>query len=117
MHGRFWFYLPVIIIITGLFSYLTWSNSKIKSEILLIEKQSQENRLNSINLWLNNQTDGRKLITLAKTFQLNQPELVEPVILKAYELLPDSRDVAILASHYQPEIKEEIRKLDPLYEN
>ena len=115
MHGRFWFYLPVVIIITGLFSYLAWNNSKIKSEISLIEKQSQENRLNLINLWLDGQTDGRKLITLAKTFQLNQPELVEPVILKAYELLPNSRDAAILASYYQPELKEEVKKLDPLY--
>ena len=115
MHGRFWFYLPVAIIITGLFSYLTWNNSKIKSEISLIERISQENRLNSINAWLENQTDGRKLITLAKTFQHNQPELVEPVILKAYELLPNSRDAAILASYYKPELKEAVKKLDPLY--
>lgn len=115
MNGRFWFYLPVIIIITGLISYLVWNNSKINNEISLIEKRSQENRLNMVNTWLGSQTDGRKLITLAKAFQNSEPELVEPIVLKAYELLPDSRDAAILASHYKPEIKEEIKKLDPLY--
>ena len=115
MHGRFWFYLPVIIIITGLLSYLVWNNSNISNEISLIEKKAMESRLKSINSWLDNQTDGRKLITLAKTFQNSQPELVGPIVLKAYELLPDSRDAAILASHYKPELKEEVKKLDPLY--
>lgn len=115
MHGRFWFYLPVVIIIAGLTSYLVWNNSRISSDIFIIEKQAQESRLSSINSWLDKQTDGRKLITLAKTFQHNQPELVEPVILKAYELLPDNRDVAILASHYKPELMEEVKNLDPLY--
>lgn len=115
MRNRFWFYMPVIIIIVGLTSYLMWSNSSINSEISLIEKNSQDARLNSINSWLTKQTDGRKLITLAKTFQNNEPELVEPIILKAYELLPDNRDAAILASHYRPEIKEKIKTLDPLY--
>lgn len=117
MHGRFWFYLPVTIIITGLVSYLVWNNLKINNDISLIEKQAQDSRLSSISSWLEKQTDGRKLITLAKTFQYNQPELVEPIILKAYELLPNNRDAAILASHYRPELKEEVKKLDPLYKD
>jgi hypothetical protein len=116
MSSRFWFYLLVAIVISGLLSFLLWSQSRIASDQLKIEQDSLASARESMNSYLAKQTDGRKLVTLAKRVSDTRPELVEPIILKAYELLPNSRDVAILASAYRPELKEKIKELDPLYE-
>lgn len=116
MIGRFWFYLPVLIIIAGLGSYLSWIHTRQDSELAAIELASDKQRQASMAVYLAAQTDGRKMISLAKTVEKTAPELVEPIVLKAYELLPNSRDAAILASHYRPELKEKVKELDPLYQ-
>lgn len=115
MIGRFWFYLPSLIIIAGLGSYLSWVNSRQASELAAIELAATQERRESIDQFLTRQTDGRKLISLAKRFEKTEPELVEPIVLKAYELLPNSRDAALLASYYRPDLKHRVKELDPLY--
>jgi len=115
MSSRFWFYLLAAIIISALLSFLLWNKSRIASDQLRIEQESLSSARESMNSYLAKQTDGRKLVTLAKRISVSRPELVEPVILRAYELLPNSRDVAILASIYRPELKAKIKELDPLY--
>jgi hypothetical protein len=115
MSGRFWFYLLATIVVSALLSFLLWNKSRIASDQLKIEQESLSQARQSIDNYLAKQTDGRKLVTLAKRISVSRPELVEPVILKAHDLLPNSRDVAILASVYRPELKEKIKELDPLY--
>lgn len=115
MSGRLWFYLLAAIIISSLLSFLLWNKSRIASDQQKIEQESLTLARLSMDRYLSKQVDGRKLVTLAKRLSHSRPELVEPVVLKAYELLPNSRDVAILASVYRPELKEKIKELDPLY--
>ncbi|MEX1123574.1 MAG: hypothetical protein WEC81_00095 [Patescibacteria group bacterium] len=115
MNTRFWLYLLAAIIISGLGSYLSWVKTSQAGELAAIERQAAETRLATMDSYLAKQTDGRKMISLAKKVEKSAPELVEPIVLKAYELLPNSRDAALLASHYRPELKDKVKELDPLY--
>lgn len=116
MTGRFWFYLPSLIIIAGLGSYLSWVKAHQNDQLAIINLAAAQERREGLDRFLSRQTDGRKLISLAKNLEKTEPELVEPIVLKAYELLPNSRDAALLASHYRTELKEKVKELDPLYE-
>ncbi len=116
MVSRFWFYLATAIILSGLGSYLSWVKTRQGSEIAAINQAAAAERSMAMESYLAKQTDGRKMISLAKNLQSTAPELVQPIVLKAYELLPNSRDAALLASYYRPELKEKVKELDPLYE-
>jgi len=116
MSGRAWFYLLASIVISGLLSFLLWNQSRLAQEQSKIEQDSLSAARLSMEDYLAKQKDGRKLVTLARRVNHIRPELVEPIILRAYELLPNSRDVAILASTYRPELKEKVKELDPLYQ-
>jgi len=117
MTKRFWFYLAVLIIVAGLGGWLVASNRQIENERVRLERESQQIRQAALDRYLQQQTDGRKLVRLAQLFNETQPDFVKPVVLRAYELDPNSRDIVLLASHYLPAAKERLRFVDPLFED
>ncbi len=115
MSKRFWFYSASLIVMAGLLVWLLALRNQLRNEQQRQQTLFAAEQQALLSNYLSSQDDERKLVTLAKTYAKTQPELVRPVIERAYELNPNSRDIVILASHYHPELKEKIKFLDPLY--
>lgn len=115
MSGRFWFYLGSAIVIAGLFSWYVSNQNSITLQMTRLEEQGRSVRLENLDGYLAKETDERKLVSLAKLLRHEEPLVLKPIIERAYELNPNSRDIALLASEFHPELNEKIKTLDPLY--
>jgi len=116
MTGRFWFYLGVTVIIVGLYSWRLAAVNGVNRQISRIDQASLQAQSDSLNRWAANQTDERKLISLAKKLKNRDQALLQILIDRAYAINPNSRDITILASQFHPELKDKILQLDPLYQ-
>lgn len=117
MSNRFWFYLATVIVVAALVTTHLANLRRLENRLATIEKTRLEASASSLNEYLAQQTDSRKLVALALIYQKTQPELVRPVALRAFELNKNSRDIALLATPYSKEAKERIQFLDPLYDS
>lgn len=115
MKPRFWFYLAALIIIIGLLTGLLSIRNAGTNEVARLDQIYLERQLQDLNSYLANQEDERKLISLAKKLHHADWRLLQPIIERAYEINPNSRDIALLASVFRPELKQRVRELDPLY--
>lgn len=115
MHNRFWLYLAFGIVLTGLISYWTIEKNSLQASIVSKQQTNEQQRISAMEDFLSRQTNGHKLVSLAKRMNPEDSKLIEMVVMRAYELEPDRRDIALLASAYDPAIKKRIEKLDPLY--
>lgn len=117
MHNRFWFYLASIITIAALGGVYLMNKRQLDNELQQLTSVAVEADHQQLAAYLDRQTDAFKLVGLAKLYAKNRPDLVRPVVERAYALNPNSRDIAILASPYLPAAKERVKFLDPLFEN
>jgi len=115
MIKRGWFYLAVLIVVAGEITVLNMVRIKQHRELVRINDQATARQQQDLNTYLTRQTDARKLVRLAKLLTHNQSFLLQPIIDRAYALNPNSRDITLLASSYHPELKDQVTKLDPLY--
>ncbi len=114
MRNRFWLYLCAAIIALGLVAYWNWESADLQTRTNTTTAQALKTAQADLKNFLTKQTDGPKLISLAKRLNKNQPELVKPIIEKAYALAPTNPDVVLLASAYHPELKAKALELNPL---
>jgi|GEM_PF-1307196 len=116
MPKRRWFYLVsaaiVLIEIGALIGISRFSQDKESA----IDRQGVLEQVENLKSYLAAESDERKLVSLAKKLRHAPEEILEPIVLRAYELNPNSRDIAVLASHFRPELKERVKELDPLYD-
>lgn len=115
MHGRFWAYLAAMIIIAALMVFFYGSRARLERETARVEAASFQAARTDLENYLARQTDGRKMVTLAKRLSHQDARLIEPIIARAYALNPNSRDIAILLAAFRPEMKKRVEELDPLY--
>ncbi len=115
MGARFWFYLGAVIVIAGLATWQVSNARRLEKELNRITNAALSDSQESLGLYLGRQNDSRKLVSLATTYAKTQPDLVKPVVLRAFELNPDSRDIALMAAPYSSAAKERVKFLDPLY--
>lgn len=115
MHNRFWLYLAFGIVLAGLISYWTIEKNSLQASVVSEQLINQQQRVSAMKDFLSRQTNGHKLVSLAKRMNPEDSKLIEMVIMRAYELEPDRRDIAILASTYDSSIEKKIQFLDPLY--
>ncbi|QQG49737.1 MAG: hypothetical protein HZB70_02980 [Candidatus Berkelbacteria bacterium] len=115
MTARFWFYLAAVIIIAGLGSWGLFNSRRLSNEIGRLEAEAIATDQATLTDYLERQDDAFKLVGLAKLYGKTHPELVKAVVLRAFELNKDSRDIAVLASPYSLEAEERLKVLDPLY--
>lgn len=115
MHARFWFYLASLILISGLSGWYVINKRVLEAELKRIDEAGLSVDREGLGRYLADQEDGLKLVGLAKLIANNRPELIEPVALRAFELEPNRRDVAVLASPYSEVAKERVKFLDPLF--
>ncbi|OGD61758.1 hypothetical protein A3A71_00415 [Candidatus Berkelbacteria bacterium RIFCSPLOWO2_01_FULL_50_28] len=115
MSGRFWFYSGFLIVATGLLVWNSALKSRIAAEEVQITNASAQERIASLKEYATRQTNARKLVSLAKKLRFEDPAVLRPLIDRAYELNPNSRDITLLASYYRPELKERVKELDPLW--
>lgn len=114
MGNRFWLYLPAAIVALGLVAFWNWERIDSQAQAAAATSQSLAFEQTDLKTFLAKQTDGPKLISLAKHVNSNQPELVEIIIEKAYALAPTNPDAVLLASAYHPELKAKALQLNPL---
>ncbi len=115
MSSRAWFYLGAVIIIAGMLVYAAVERAKINQQQILIQDQSTAELKDTLTPYLAKQTDGHKLISLAKHLNGTDPSVLQLIIDRAYALEPKDRDILILDSAFHPELKSQIIALDPLY--
>jgi len=115
MTGRFWFYLAVTIVIIAELTWLHGGRNRLNNELARLDNAAAQQQLTSLRGYLGKQTNERKLVSLAKLLKNREAWLLQPIIDRAYELNPNSRDIALLASFFHPELKERVKELDPLY--
>ena len=115
MSGRFWFYLAVLIVGAGELSLLVGGRARLNNELSRLNQAAFEEQEAALKPYLARQTDERKLVSLAKRLKQGDQRLLQLIIERAYELNPNSRDIALLASYFHPELKEKVKELDPLY--
>jgi hypothetical protein len=115
MPQRFWLYLAALIAIAGLGGYYLLHKRSVETELQKLVAVGVEADQQALDRYLGNQVDGLKLVGLVKLLAKNRPELVRPVALRAFELEPNRRDVALLASPYSEIAKERLQFLDPLF--
>ncbi len=115
MNRRFWLYVAATAFVSAQGVWVSVNNHHWRSVIAAIDSNSSRERTVSVEKFLSNQTDGHKLIGLAKRYLKTEPDLVRPVIEKAYQLDPNSRDIAIFASFYNKDAKERVKVIDPLW--
>lgn len=116
MAKRFWYYLAALITAVILLTYYAINITVSHRQISHYNAESLENQKSSLENYLTKQTDPRKLISLAKRLKGREDALIQLVADKAYELAPDSRDAALLASAFHSELKDKLLELDPLYQ-
>jgi hypothetical protein len=114
--NRFWFYFLVIIIVAGLLTVLYTERSRLDHRIASLNDQSYQLQRQQLQSYLDQQTDARKLVSLAKHLATGDQRLLGMIIDRAYQLNPNSRDIALLASNFHPELKKRVQELDPLYQ-
>ena len=116
MSRRLWIYSAVVLIIVVELTFyaieVIGSNKKIAS----LNSEALSTRQAELANYLKDQTDQRKLISLAKKLKNQDSSLIQLVADKAYELAPDSRDAVLLAYAFHPELKSKLLELDPLYQ-
>lgn len=112
---RAWFYLAFIIILIGLVSWWAAGRNQLNQAAAQQLEDSQRDQERSLKGYLAKQTDSRKLVSLAKRLKNADSAIIRLVVERAYELNPNSRDIALLASFFNPELKDRVRELDPLY--
>jgi len=115
MNNRFWLYLGFGIVLAGLISYWTIETNSIQANTVAERQINEQQQISAMEDFLSRQTNGHKLVSLAKRMNPEDSKLIKMVIMRAYELEPDRRDIALLASAYDPAIKKQVEKLDPLY--
>lgn len=97
-----------------------YGNIAIKKTIRQSEKQqatNNETQTTQIKEYLAKQTDARKMVRLSLQLATGgNRALTQAVIDRAYELINNSRDIALLDSYFHPELKQRVVELDPLYE-
>ena len=115
MAKRGWFYLAVVIVLVG--EIVTFNMVRIRQsrELAEINDQALARQEQDLTIYLTHQTDDRKLVRLAKLLAHDQASPLQLIIDRAYALNPKSRDIALLASSYHPELKDQVTKLEPLY--
>jgi hypothetical protein len=115
MTARALIWLGALIIFSSVLSLASAEKAKILRESHKEQEAFQRAQIDGMKSYLQKQKDARKLISLAKRLPSENAELIKLIILKAYELEPNRRDIAILASYYQAEAKNRVKKIDPLY--
>ena len=115
MTNRHWFYLGAIIIIGGLLVVGAANSNLLRRQRLALENQRIVKQKEQFSGYLAKQTDGQKLVRLAKQMKNSDPVILDLIIDRAYELEPADRDIVVLSSYYHPELKNKILELDPLY--
>lgn len=115
MTERFWFYLGVLVIVAGLYTWRVATVNSLNNEIGRLEQAGQQERVQNMTRYVAVQTDERKLVSLAKRLINSDQELLKIIIDRAYELNPGSPTIALLASTFRPELKRRVLELDPLY--
>lgn len=101
----------VLVEIGALIGIGRFSQAKVSA----INRRGVIEQVENLKRYLANENDERKLVSLAKKLRHMPEEVLEPIVLRAYELNSNSRDIAILASHFRPELVERVKELDPLY--
>lgn len=114
MTKRFWLYLMALIIAAGLVAYWNWENAHLNTTVAAINARASKEAASNLTNFLAKQTSAGSLISLAKRLQSNDPNLVRPVVEKAYELAPTNPDAVWLVSAYRPELKAKALELNPL---
>lgn len=117
MSSRFWFYLGSSILVAGLFAWHIANQNSLILQQARLQEEGQAAEIANLERYAASQTDERKLVSLAKLLRSHDKAVLKPLILRAYELNPNSRDITLLASEYQPSLKEKVKTLDPLYDN
>lgn len=112
--NRLLLYVPAAIAVLGLVAFWNWSNNDLQAQANTVIAQGLKTAQTDLQKFLTKQTDGPKLIGLARRLNKNQPELVKPVVEKAYALAPTNPDAVLLASAYHPELKAKALQLNPL---
>lgn len=113
---RWWAWGVAVIVIVSLVTYWRLELQEISRTAAIRTQDITEERNEAFKEYLQRQKDGYTLITLAKRLNSDGNEqLVEQLVLRAHELEPQSRDIAVLAAQYRPELKETVKKIDPLY--
>lgn len=112
---RFCFYLGTVIILIGLVSWWAAARNQINQTAIQQLEVSRQEQKGSLKEYLGKQADSRKLVSLAKRLKYADPAVLRPIVERAYELNPNSRDIALLASFFKPELKDRVLELDPLY--
>lgn len=115
MTPRALFWIGALIAFSAIVSLYSAERAKISRELLQQQEQFQQAQVESMKIFLQKQKDGKKLIRLAKRLPSENAELIKLVVLRAYELEPNSRDIAVLASAYDPGAKARVKEIDPLY--
>lgn len=115
MTPRALFWIGALIAFSAIVSLYSAERAKISRELLQQQEQFQQAQVESMRIFLQQQKDGKKLIGLAKRLPSENAELIKLVVLRAYELEPNSRDIALLASAYSDEAKKRVKEIDPLY--
>lgn len=116
MNHRLWFYLGAAVVILGLYGWRLAGTYSINNQISRINQASQQSQSDNLRRWALNQTDERKLISLAKRLKNRDQWLLQILIDRAYALNPNSRDITLLASQFHPELKPKVLILDPLFQ-
>ena len=113
---RWWAWGVAVIVVVSLATYWRLESQEIaRSQAAAIQAAKKE-RDEAFSRYLRQQTNGYTLVTLAKRLNSDGNEqLVEQLILRAHELEPQSRDIAVLAARYRPELNDAVQKIDPLY--
>lgn len=115
MSHRHWFYLAIFIVIAGLLALGAANSNILRRQRQAIEAESLAAQQQQLGLYLAKQTDGHKLVRLAKQMKNGDPNILKAIIDRAYALNPTDRDIVVLASFYNPELKSKVLELDPLY--
>ncbi|HSX41789.1 MAG TPA: hypothetical protein VLE93_00390 [Candidatus Saccharimonadales bacterium] len=114
MRNRFWLYLPAAIVVLGLLAFWNWEKNDFQAQAAANTTKSLAATQADLKTFLATQTDGPRLISLAKRLNKIRPELVRPVVEKAYALAPTNPDAVYLASAYHSELKAKALQLNPL---
>lgn len=115
MSIRVWGYGLFFLIVLGAVSLWRLELKEIESDLKTNLQAQQVERIKNLEAYLIKQKDERKLVSLIKKIPNEDYEILRRIALRAYELNGQSRDIALIASQFDPKIKEKVIKLDPLH--
>lgn len=115
MSIRVWGYGLFFLIVLGAVSLWRLELKEIESDLKTNLQAQQVERIKNLDAYLIKQKDERKLVSLIKKIPNEDYEILRRIALRAYELNGQSRDIALIASQFDPKIKEKVIKLDPLH--